>query len=66
MPGALGSFMLKDAEQSGEVITIAKWGSLGSWQAFWTMESPPEMQTMHQLGRRISAKAYDEIDDFTR
>lgn len=58
--------MLQATEQTDEVLTVAKWDSLESWQAFWTMESPPEMQSMHKLGKRISAKAHEELDDFTR
>lgn len=65
IPGALGSFMLQGTEQSNEVLTIAKWESLEAWHAFWKLDSPPEMQAMHQLGKRISAKAYEELDDFT-
>lgn len=64
--GALGSVMLQDAEQQNQVLTIAKWDSMSSWQAFWGMETPPEMSNMHKLGKRLSATAYDELGDFTR
>lgn len=33
--GALGSFMLRSPEDRTEVLTVAKWDSVESWQAFW-------------------------------
>ncbi|TDF35820.1 antibiotic biosynthesis monooxygenase [Alteromonadaceae bacterium M269] len=66
VPGALGSFMLQDLENDNEILTIAKWDSIESWRAFWGMETPKEMENMHKLGTRISAKAYSELDDYTR
>ena len=64
--GALGSFMLKSLENGTEVITIAKWDSLESWQNFWGNENPKEMEAMRKLGKRISAEAFEEIEDHTR
>ena len=64
VPGALGSFMLQGADD--EILTIAKWESLESWQAFWGMANPVEMENMQQLGTRLSVTAYDELADFTR
>ncbi|WP_415891946.1 antibiotic biosynthesis monooxygenase family protein [Neptuniibacter sp. PT8_73] len=64
--GALGSFMLKSVENEDEVITIAKWDSLASWKNFWGNENPEQMQKMRTLGKRISADAYEEIEDYTR
>lgn len=66
VPGALGSFMLQDSERPNQILTIAKWDSKASWQAFWDMQNPPEMEKMRELGKYLSATAYDEIDDFTR
>lgn len=66
VPGALGSFMLQDADKETEILTIAKWDSIESWKAFWGMENPKELENMQKLGNRISNKAYKEIDDFTR
>ena len=64
--GALGSFMLRSFDSEDEVITVAKWDSVESWKAFWGSADPAEMQEMRKLGTRISANAYEEIDDFTR
>ncbi|MEO1054759.1 MAG: antibiotic biosynthesis monooxygenase [Bacteroidota bacterium] len=64
--GALGSFMLRSLENENEVITIAKWDSLASWQNFWGNENPEEMTAMRKLGKRISAEVFEEIDDHTR
>ena len=66
VPGALGSFMLREIDNPGEVLTVAKWESVAAWKAFWGAASPREMDTMHKLGRRVSVNVYEEIDDFTR
>ena len=66
VPGALGSFMLRSAEDKTEVMTVAKWDSMESWKAFWGAENPSEMVEMRKIGERISATAYEEIGDFTR
>ena len=36
--GAQGSFMLRSFENESEVITIAKWDSLESWENFGEIE----------------------------
>lgn len=64
--GALGSFMLRSSENSEEILTIAKWDSLESWKSFWGNQNPEQMQAMRKLGERISADAFEEIEDFTR
>ena len=64
--GALGSFMLKSFESDAEIITIARWDSLESWKSFWGNEGPKEMEAMVRLGQRISAEAFEEIEDHTR
>ena len=64
--GALGSFMLRSFEDPAEVITIARWESLAAWKKFWVDENPKEMEAMRRLGKRISAEAYEEIEDHTR
>ncbi len=66
VPGALGSFMLREADNKTEILTIAKWDSIESWKAFWGRANPEEMEAMQRLGRRISVNIYNEIDDFTR
>ncbi|MGS2743749.1 antibiotic biosynthesis monooxygenase family protein [Halomonas sp. LS-001] len=66
VPGALGSFMLRSPEDKTEVITVAKWDSIESWEAFWGAENPSEMANMCKIGERISATVYDEIGDYTR
>lgn len=66
VPGARGSFMLQEADDENQILTIAKWDSFELWKAFWGMENPKEMENMQKLGNCISTKAYKEIDDFTR
>lgn len=65
-PGALGSFMLRDADSETDILTVAKWDCVESWKAFWGMANPKEMETMQALGERVSVDAYEEIEDFTR
>lgn len=64
--GALGSFMLRSTEDNSEVVTVAKWDSLTSWQDFWVNSDPDEMRGMRRLGKRISVEAFEEIEDHTR
>ena len=64
--GALGSFMLRSSENDEEILTIAKWDSLESWKDFWGNQNPEQMLAMRKLGKRISAEAFEEIEDFTR
>ena len=64
--GAQGSFMLRSLEDKTEVLTIAKWDSLEAWKSFWGKENPKEMEAMRMLGKRISAEAFEEIEDHTR
>ena len=64
--GAMGSFMLRGCESETEVITVAKWDRLESWEAFWQGEDPEAMKGMRMLGERLSAVAYEEVEDLTR
>ena len=64
--GALGSFMLRGRDGDTEVLTVARWKSLESWQAFWGDRNPAQMQGMRSLGKRVSVEVYDEIEDHTR
>ena len=66
VPGALGSFMLKSKENEREIITIAKWESLAAWKEFWGDADPSQMLAMHKFGKRLSAAAYEEIEDHTK
>ncbi len=66
VPGALGSFMLRDAQNPNEILTIAKWDKMASWKSFWGTEKPKEMELMRELGQAIETNAYEEIEDFTR
>ncbi|QDF28668.1 antibiotic biosynthesis monooxygenase family protein [Halarcobacter anaerophilus] len=65
IPGALGSFMLRSPENKTEVITVARWDSMESWESFWGYENPEEMADMRKIGERVSVTVYEEIDDFT-
>lgn len=58
--------MLRACERDSEILTVAKWESLASWESFWGNQNPQEMEEMRKLGTRISADVYDEIGDFTR
>ena len=64
--GALGSFMLRSHEDETEVLTIARWKTLESWEAFWGNQNPSQMKGMGALGKRVSVQVMEEIDDFTR
>ena len=64
--GALGSFMIKSIDNPNEIITIAKWTSVQAWKDFWGTADPEAMKAMSKLGKRISAEAFEEIDDFTK
>ncbi|WP_251977325.1 antibiotic biosynthesis monooxygenase family protein [Salinicola avicenniae] len=66
VPGALGSFMLRDTEDKTAVMTVAKWDARESWEAFWGAENPAQMTRMRELGERLSVQVCEEIDDFTR
>lgn len=66
VPGALGSFMLRGPEDKTEVLTVARWDSRDSWEAFWVADNPSEMVGMREIGERLSVTVYDEVDDFTR
>lgn len=64
--GALGSFMLRSLEDACDVTTVAKWDSLESWQRFWKDNNPEAMRKMRTLGERLSADAFEEVEDHTR
>ena len=66
VPGALGSFMLRSFENEAEVITVARWESRQAWEQFWGNQDPEAMQAMRTLGKRVSAEAFEEIEDHTR
>lgn len=64
--GARGSFMLQNAGSNTEIKTIARWDSLEHWERFWKDSRPSQMDTMHDLGERVSVEVFKEVDDFTR
>ena len=66
VPGPLGSFILRVSNRGSEVLTVAKWESEESGKKFWGKQDAEEMQAVRKLGKRVSAQAYDEIDDYTR
>jgi len=63
--GARGSFMLHSQSDECEIKTVARWNSTEDWQNFWENAQHKNMQSMHELGERISVEIFDEIDDFT-
>ena len=63
--GARGSVMLRSRDNPERITTIARWDSVEDWQSFFQGDVPEKMNKMHELARRISVEAYDEIDDFT-
>ncbi len=64
--GARGSFMLQSEVDPCTIKTIARWDSLDHWKRFWNKTEHSQMQSMHDLGKRISVEVFNEIDDFTR
>jgi len=64
--GAKGSFMLQNDNDNTEIKTIAKWDSLNDWKIFWPNNNPRQMQSMHDLGERVSAEIFKEVDGFIR
>nr|WP_299384214.1 antibiotic biosynthesis monooxygenase [Allomuricauda sp.] len=64
--GAQGSFMIQNDADSTEIKTVAKWDSLEDWKQFWKDSKPSQMQSMHDLGERVSVEVFREIDDFTK
>ncbi|SNZ00032.1 antibiotic biosynthesis monooxygenase family protein [Flagellimonas pacifica] len=64
--GARGSFMLQSETDASDIKTIAKWDSLADWEKFWQDNKPSQMQSMHDIGERISVEIFREVDDFTK
>ena len=64
--GARGSFMLQNEADNGLIKTIARWDSLDDWKNWWKDRTPDQMQSMHDLGERLSVEIFREVDDFTR
>ncbi|WP_422083815.1 antibiotic biosynthesis monooxygenase family protein [Ulvibacterium sp.] len=64
--GARGSFMLQNDKDTRAIKTIAKWDSLNDWKEFWQGDNPAQMQSMHELGERVSVEIFREVDDFTK
>ena len=65
VPGARGSFMLQNENDASDIKTIARWDSLNDWKKFWQNSNPSQMESMHDLGKRVSVEVFNEIDDFT-
>ena len=63
--GARGSFLLISHSDSTKIKTIARWDSLEDWKKFWHDKKHFQMQSMHELGDRISQEIFEEVDDFT-
>ena len=64
--GARGSFMLQSDSNPSEIKTIARWDSLEEWKNFWEDSNPIQMQSMRDLGERVSVQIFKEVDDFTK
>ena len=64
--GARGSFMLQNEADAGQIKTIARWDTLEDWKNWWKDSKPGQMQSMHDLGERVSVEIFREVDDFTR
>ncbi|MDN4502424.1 antibiotic biosynthesis monooxygenase [Alteromonadaceae bacterium BrNp21-10] len=63
--GAFGSLMLRSIDEKSEIVTIAKWDSLASWESFWGNENPIQMKKMHQIAKRMSVEVFEEVADRT-
>ena len=61
--GARGSVLLQSHDDPTEFITMARWDDVADWQAFWQDSTRTEMQVMHVLAQRLSADAFEEIED---
>lgn len=66
VPGARGSFLLRAADDESEVLTVATWDSLEAWRRFWGESDPEQMSDMGRFGTRVSAVAYENVEDHTR
>ncbi|WP_422858172.1 antibiotic biosynthesis monooxygenase family protein [Flagellimonas sp. S174] len=64
--GARGSFMIQNDNDTKEIKTVARWDSLEDWKNFWKSNNKTKMESMHELGHRVSVDIFKEIDDFTR
>jgi len=64
-PGARGSMLLQNQQDASEFVTIARWDGVEHWQAFWGEASKTAMREMHALAERLSADAFEEIEDYT-
>ncbi len=64
--GARGSFMLQSDSNPSEIKTIARWDSREDWKNFWEDSNPIQMQSMRDLGERVSVQIFKEVDDFTK
>ncbi len=63
--GARGSFCVVSVDEPTDILTVAKWDELSQWQAFIQDAKLTSMHEMHDLGERVSAKAYQLKADFT-
>lgn len=63
--GARGSMLLHSQQDPTRFVTIARWDTLEDWHAFWESATHTDMQAMHTLAERVSAEAYEEVDDYT-
>ncbi|MCP5007021.1 MAG: antibiotic biosynthesis monooxygenase [Planctomycetes bacterium] len=63
--GARGSVLLQSHQDPTEFVTIARWDKIENSQNFWKDSSRTEMQDMHTIAERLSADAFDEIEDYT-
>ncbi|MEL7535971.1 MAG: antibiotic biosynthesis monooxygenase [Pseudomonadota bacterium] len=63
--GARGSLCIVSVDRPTEILTVAKWDRLEQWQAFIGGDMLVSMKTMHELGTRVSAEAFEQRGDFT-
>ena len=58
--------MLQDEKNTGKLKTVAKWDSIEDWKKFWHEGQHHQMESMHDLGERVSVEIFREVDDFTK
>lgn len=63
--GARGSFCVVSVDRPAEILTVARWDELEQWHEFMKVAKLTSMREMHDLGTQISARAYEQIGDFT-
>ncbi len=63
--GAMGSLLMRSANDENIMIGVARWRSLEEWEAFWNDSNPIQMESLSDYSKRISIEKFEEINDQT-